>query len=827
MATINGTPGNDIRNGTALPDTLNGLAGDDTLNGGWGNDRVYGGDGNDRLIGALDNDLLHGGLGDDVLIGATGNDRIEGGGGVDTAAYSGVSAGYRLQWLTGTVRVVDVAMRDGNMGTDTLTRVSTLSFADASLTLNNAYAEFRVNTTFAGSQDGQTVAALADGSFVVSWTSNDTDSHGVFAQRYSQSGAALGIEFQVNTEVADSQSEPSITALADGGFLVSWGSFNQDTDDSGVYAQRYDASGAEVGTEFRANTTTAGEQSQAVAAGLSDGGFVITWRSDDGDQTGVFGQVYDADGVAVGTEFRANTETDFVQDAHQVVGLADGGFVVSWTSQNQDGDGLGVYAQIFDADADPAGSEFLINLGTPNAQWRPALSALPDGGFVAVWMAEESPGGNHNIHARRFDSAGAGAPFEVLVNSVTLGDQEAPVVATLVDGGFVVAWEGPDAMGSGIFARRFDADGNAVAGEFRVNTTTSQIQAEPVIAALADGGFVISWTSLHQDGDVNGVYSQRYDAAGRAYQMEIRGDLASNVLSLSGGSGRMVGGLGNDVYIVDSVGDTVVEGFWEGFDSVQCPFTYTLGDNVEALTLTGTRAINGIGNELNNNLNGNIANNVLDGRAGSDVMRGGRGNDTYIVGAGDSALEGINAGTDTVRSEVSFTLGAHLENLVLTGTGDIAGTGNGLLNRMTGNDGNNTFSAGFGNDVLSGGAGNDSLRGGVGADRLIGGLGADTFVFAFASESTVSPTGRDTLFFSKIEGDKIDLSIIDARVDQVGNQAFTFIARAGFSGVDGQLRYAASAGNTIVYGDINGDRTADFSFLIAGVPTLQATDFLL
>jgi Ca2+-binding RTX toxin-like protein len=190
----------------------------------------------------------------------------------------------------------------------------------------------------------------------------------------------------------------------------------------------------------------------------------------------------------------------------------------------------------------------------------------------------------------------------------------------------------------------------------------------------------------------------------------------------------MAGGAGNDTYVVDNTDDTVTEGSGAGTDTVQSSVTFTLGFNVENLTLTGTAAINGTGNTLVNALTGNGAANVLNGLAGADTMAGGAGNDTYIVdNISDTVTEAAGAGTDTVQSSVTVTLSANVENLTLTGTAAINGTGNTLANILFGNSANNILTGGAGNDtyLFSRGGGQDKI---VDSDTTTG--NSDKVLFA-------------------------------------------------------------------------------------------------
>ncbi|MFM6531884.1 MAG: hypothetical protein ACKPIB_26955 [Dolichospermum sp.] len=243
------------------------------------------------------------------------------------------------------------------------------------------------------------------------------------------------------------------------------------------------------------------------------------------------------------------------------------------------------------------------------------------------------------------------------------------------------------------------------------------------------------------------------------------------------GADTLYGGDGNDTYYVDNAGDVVTEYYNDalgGVDTVFSSVNFTLGFGLENLTLTGTGNINGTGNGNNNVITGNSANNILTGGLGADTLYGGDGSDTYYVdNAGDVVTELFNdalGGVDTVFSSVNFTLGFGLENLTLTGTDNINGTGNGNNNVITGNSANN---------IIYGLDGNDTLIGGLGADTLYGGLGADTFVFNSQLE------GIDIIKdFQRTQNDKIQVS-------QIGFGA-TSLSQFNYNALSGSLSFLGS-----------------------------------
>jgi len=314
----------------------------------------------------------------------------------------------------------------------------------------------------------------------------------------------------------------------------------------------------------------------------------------------------------------------------------------------------------------------------------------------------------------------------------------------------------------------------------------------------------------------------------------ITGNGGTNVLTglagndiIDGGAGgdTMVGGIGDDTYYVDNVKDVVTELTGEGTDTVYSSITYTLGTNLENLTLTGTKAISAIGNASNNILIGNDANNTLNGGAGIDTMTGHGGDDIYMVdNAGDVVVEVANEGIDTVNSSITYTLGSNLENLTLTGTSAINGTGNELDNVLIGNSGNNTLIGGAGSDTLYGADGNDIINGGAGLDFLQGGAGANTFVFSALTDSGTTIDTADEIQ-DWLTGNKIDLSAIDANSTVAGDQAFTIDTDGSFSA--GEISLTQVGNDLVVSLNTNADSNPEMVFIVNFVSSLSSSDFIL
>ncbi|MBT9546423.1 MAG: hypothetical protein IV090_13625 [Candidatus Sericytochromatia bacterium] len=277
--------------------------------------------------------------------------------------------------------------------------------------------------------------------------------------------------------------------------------------------------------EFNINTFTTASQVAPEVAMQSNGNFVVVWEShiQDGAIRGVYAQRFDPQGLPLGSEFRVNTTTANDQYEPAVAMDSAGNFVVAWTSTNQDGSGAGIYAQRYNAAGVAQGSEFRVNVTTAGGQYNPAIGLDGTGNFVIAYTCDGLDGGGNGVEAVRFDASG-----QVLgsfqANTTATGDQSRPSIGMNSSGQFVISWDsnGQDGDGSGIYAQRYSADGSAQGSEFRVNTQITGAQSRSSLDLSADGRFVVSWESSGQDGSDTGVYAQRYAADGSAQGLEFR-----------------------------------------------------------------------------------------------------------------------------------------------------------------------------------------------------------------------------------------------------------------------------------------------------------------
>jgi Ca2+-binding RTX toxin-like protein len=722
------------------------------------------------------------------------------------------------------------------------------------------------------SYDESSVAALSDGRFVVvheasHFTPYVGTDYGIQAEIHNADGSVAVPTFWVSTTPNFINEWPVVRALNEGRFAVTWqarvNNFDPnpvhpalDSESNAILIRLFASDGTSETDPIIVNTTEPGSQWDGRMAVLADGGMVITWTDagGDGNGWGVRGQILESDGSRRGTEFLVNTTIEQAQDESSVTALPGGGFVVVWESDYQ-----GIMGQVFSSEGTRVGGETVLFdwSATPPGISDPYVTGLPDGRIVlvssdVVYFGVGDAGSN--IHAQVFDipelngtpTEGAdrfaydnsghdidllGGDDDVIGgfgNDQILGNIGNDTLDGSAGDDRLIGGTGDDEMfgGAGSDTAVVNGSSTALSGQIlgtSIDLTTSDDGTDVIhddVEVVEFGDTTLSYAALSTlistanstgtTGDDTLIGTPGQDTLdGLAGNDLIEGRANADVLlggegvdtlrgeagndTLDGGAGADVleGGEGDDVYVTDGT-DTLTEVAGQGTDAVQASGTTTLGANIENLTLTGTGDINGTGNALGNVLVGNSGNNMLmggdgvdtlngaagddtlDGGAGQDSMIGGIGNDVYITDGTDILDEAANGGIDEVRSSDTATLDDNIENLTLTGTGDIAGTGNALNNQIVGNAGNNTLSGGTGEDVMSGGDGMDSLEGGFGNDsmdggglfdRVHGGGGNDTIDGGAGADHMMGGTGDD--LFRVDDGGDIALESADEGSDTV------------------------------------------------------------
>ncbi len=389
--------------------------------------------------------------------------------------------------------------------------------------------EFHVNTTTSGAQFRSVITSLPDGGWVVTWEAAGGDGldPAIYLQRFDADGDAVGGEVAVASVPGVYQTLPKIATLADGGWVVCWQAPDPGTGQLGAYQRHYTATGMPASPVVEVVAGFAESQSELAVTALADGGWVVTWNSIDADgDNDVFYCRYDEFGAVAATD-KLNTGTAGYQGETSVIGLPGGGWTATWHSVDS---GTGAYTLMqrsFDADGN-ASAESMVNPASVTSQFGPEIALLKDGGWVVTWQNADLGDGSADIYQRRFDAAGNALTGEILVNSYSTGEQHSQSVAALTNGGWVVVWASQDQENfddPGVYLQEYDSAGNAVGGEVHVDDYTYGYQFSPSVTALPNGGYVVSWSSDAQeqpfgsgisDGDGLEIYQKSFNVINAA-----------------------------------------------------------------------------------------------------------------------------------------------------------------------------------------------------------------------------------------------------------------------------------------------------------------------
>jgi trimeric autotransporter adhesin len=727
--TLIGGAGNDSLDGDRS--TISGeIQGDDYLDGGAGEDTLFGGGGADTLLGGDDNDSLTGDYGslaaefhgDDYLDGGSGDDSLSGGGGADT-----LIGGLGDDTLQGDASNTPEEVQgddylDGGAGNDTLTGrggADTLLGGGGNDTLFGGIGD---DVLEGGTGDDQLQGSDGDDRLVAG-SGNDV----LFGEG--------GDDFIEGNDGNDSLiGGPGRDTLAGGTgvdrYTYSFGDGEDTIRDSGTNTLRFNF-------PFLAAGFSLGIGSLRLSFTSSPGDVVHLegWDADDPLSTVVIDRFEFDDRVmtyeqvlALGFDFQGTPDVDFLEGTgvqDRINALESDDTVIAKAGDDIIDGGSGSDYLLAGDGADQvaggADDDLIFGEGGNDAL---------DGGTGA----DEMLGGAGN-DSYVVDNTGDlvteqfGEGTDVVTSSITY---------TLTD----------NVENLTLAGAALDGSGNALANFIQGNAENN------VLSGLDGDDVVLGWDGDDQVFGGAGVDSvqggigndQVFGGEGNDF---VIGGNDDDLLDGGTGADSMQGGAGNDTYVVDDFGDTVTEQFDSGLDTVQSSVTFALGADLENLTLIGTAAIDGIGNDLANAIIGNSGNNILNGLGGADTLQGGLGNDRYtIVDLIDVVIENAGEGTDTVDSTITYTLGANLENLSLAGQTAIDGTGNELANVLGGQLANNTLRGLAGNDTLIAGAGNDVLDGGADIDAMTGGTGNDTYIVDNAADTIIETSTSD---FDRVE----------------------------------------------------------------------------
>ena len=319
-----------------------------------------------------------------------------------------------------------------------------------------------------------------------------------------------GVDYPITRLQYGDQVFASLSSDESGGYLV-WQDNATDGEGLGISAQRLKGNLLTDLAVFRVNEDGSNDQQNAKVKLLKNGGAVFVWQGGVLGEQDVFARFVAPDGTFSSGDVQVNTDTVNQQGDPVVTVLKDGNVAFAWSSYGQDGSMQGIYGQIFSPTGEKVANEFQVNQFSTFNQRTPAIEALSEGGFVAVWVSEQQRFENSvDIYGRVFAEGSHVGSREFLVNkseSICAN----PTISHLADGGFMVGWGGRDikqmSNGWNVFVRTFEATGTSMSEPSQVNSHIGGQHYAPKIASV-DGDHLVVWTSDGQDGSFQGVFGR-------------------------------------------------------------------------------------------------------------------------------------------------------------------------------------------------------------------------------------------------------------------------------------------------------------------------------
>jgi len=366
-------------------------------------------------------------------------------------------------------------------------------------------------------QMSPSIAMENSGNFVIAWEDERSGwDYDIYAQRYSSDGTALGSNFKVHENLGETDQEaPAVCSDGSGNFVITWADGRNEWD-SDIYAQRYSSDGSVLGANFKVNDDMfSSSQDDASICTDGSGNFVVIWvdgRTDEGD---IYAQRYSSDGTPLGTNIKVNDDEGTAEQKRPAVSIENSGnFVITWVDERNAW--RDIYAQRYSSDGTALGINFKVN-DNQEIAWAasPSISTDGSGNFLIVWYDDRS-NWQDDIYAQLYSNDGAAIGSNFIIN-----DDEADVGQYFPDvcfegsGSFVVTWV-DERIGwdRNIFAQRISSDGSTLGGNFQVNDFDGYVEWEyPSISADSSGNFVITWVDTRNNWEPD-IYAQRYSSDG-------------------------------------------------------------------------------------------------------------------------------------------------------------------------------------------------------------------------------------------------------------------------------------------------------------------------